>query len=311
MKKHKTLLISLVLILSLVYLFFGISMNNIKYILMRRGSRLIAIYVVSYLVNTSTVYFQSMTNNRILTPSLLGYDRLYMLIQVVVVMILKQYISNISLFLVCVIVMTLFSTVLYSTILKKVNGDLYILLLIGTLVGTFFGSITSYLQLMMDPNEFSIIQNQGFASFNAINVNVLGLACLLVLPTLVLQAYLSKSHDVVALGQNHAKNLGVNLGRFYKGALILISIDISIATALVGPISFLGLLTTNLGKEIEPSYRSKDLIFTSTFVSICLLLFAQIVFERIFKFNTSITVIINILGGIVFIWLMFKERFND
>lgn len=311
MKKHRVILVSLVTLLSLIYLFYGISTKNFEYILIRRGTRLIAVYVVSYLVNTSTVYFQNMTNNRILTPSLLGYDRLYMLIQVIVVMILKQYISNMSLFVVCVVVMTLFSTVIYSYILKKVKNDLYILLLIGTLVGTFFGSITSYLQLMMDPNEFSIVQNQGFASFNAINVNVLGMACLLVLPTLVLQYYLSKSHDVVALGQNHARNLGVNLEKFYKGSLILISIDISIATALVGPISFLGLLTTNLGKEIEPSYRSKDLIFTSTLVSVSLLLMAQIVFERIFKFNTSITVIINILGGIVFIWLMFKERFND
>ncbi|QIK70477.1 iron chelate uptake ABC transporter family permease subunit [Erysipelothrix sp. HDW6C] len=308
--KRKYILPIICIGLSLIYLLIGVNANNIVYLMYRRLTRLIAVAFVSLLINIATVYFQNMTNNRILTPSLLGFDRLFMLIQVIIVFFVKQYVSSMTLFVIVVTVMTLISVLIYTVVLRVIRTDLFTLLLVGTVMGTLFGSITSTLQMMMDPNEFSIIQNQSFASFNAINVDVLWVGMVLSLVGFWAVWKLHKQVDVVALGETHARNLGIDVRKFQYYALIMIAVFISITTALVGPISFLGLLTTNIARESIKGFRTREIVKYGTYLSIALLVAGQLIFERMLHFNTSISVVLNILGGIYFIRLMLKERFS-
>ena len=113
--------------------------------------------------------------------------------------------------------------------------------------------------------------------------------------------------DVISLGKEHAINLGVNYDKVVKKMIIVVAILVSISTALVGPITFLGLLVTNVTKQIFRTYKHSYLICSSILISILTLVSGQFLVERIFTFTTTISVIINFIGGVYFIYLLLKE----
>ncbi|GEN32931.1 hypothetical protein ADA01nite_03910 [Aneurinibacillus danicus] len=118
----------------------------------------------------------------------------------------------------------------------------------------------------------------------------------------------AKYLDVLSLGREQAINLGIDYDHVVKRLLIIIAILISIATALVGPITFLGLLVANVAYEFLKTYKHKYLIVGSIFISIIALLGGQLIVERVFTFSTTLSVIINFIGGVYFIYLLLREN---
>jgi iron complex transport system permease protein len=282
------------------------------YILPRRGKKLLAILLTGTAIAFSTVVFQTITNNRILTPSIIGLDALYMLLQTLIVFIFGgtglTLMSKNFRFILAVSLMVLFAGLLYRMLFRKEGRNIYHLLLIGLVCGTFFSSATSFLQKLIDPNEFLVIQDKMFASFNSVNSDILILAMIGVLLTTVYFARFAKYLDVLALGREHALNLGISYEYVVKRMLIVVAILVSISTALVGPITFLGLLVANVAYQFLNTYRHKTLIFGAALISIIALISGQLIVERVFTFSTSLSVIINFTGGVYFIYLLLKEN---
>lgn len=310
--KAKTgLLAILSLILIAAFLFYDVG-PNWEYVLEKRTFKVIAIVLTGAAIAFSTVVFQTITNNRILTPSILGLDSLYLLIQTVVVFIfgsttLTKMDNNLH-FLLTVGLMVLFAGVLYKILFKRNDQNIYFLLLIGLIFGTFFESFSSFMQVLIDPNEFQIVQDKMFASFNNIKTDLLVLATVLILLVSLYFARFMKYLDVLALGRDQAVNLGVDYDYVVKRLLVVVAILISVATALVGPITFLGLLVVNVTYEFLKTFRHIYLIFGSIFIAIIALVGGQFIVERIFTFSTTLSVIINFIGGVYFIYLLLKEN---
>ncbi|NWN97983.1 MAG: iron chelate uptake ABC transporter family permease subunit [Bacillus sp. (in: Bacteria)] len=310
--KTKTwLLAALSVIFICLFLFTDIT-GNWEYILERRTYKVAAIILTGVSIALATVVFQTITQNRILTPSILGLDSLYMLINTFIIFVfgsttLTSTDKNIQ-FIVIVAIMILFSGLLYKLLFKRDEQNIYFLLLIGFIIGTFFDSFSSFMQVLIDPNEFQIVQDRMFASFNNINTDVLLLATVLIILTLLLFLRLFKYLDVLALGRDHAINLGVDFDYVVKRLLVIVAILISISTALVGPITFLGLLVSNLAYEFLKTYRHFYLFLGASLISVVALVGGQLVVERIFTFSTTLSVIINFIGGVYFIYLLLKEN---
>jgi len=282
------------------------------YILPKRGKKLIAILLTGTAIAFSTVVFQTITNNRILTPSIIGLDSLYMLLQTIIVFVfgstaLTLMSKNLQ-FMMAVGFMVLFALLLYQILFRKEGRNIYYLLLIGLIFGTFFSSLSSFMQKLIDPNEFLIVKDKMFASFNNINSDILLLALAGVFLTGIYFARFNKYLDVLALGRDHAVNLGISYDDVVKRMLIVVAILISISTALVGPITFLGLLVANVAYQFLNTYRHKQLIAGASLISIIALVGGQLVVERVFTFSTSLSVIINFIGGVYFIYLLLKEN---
>jgi len=310
--KTKTwLLAALSVIFICLFLFTDIT-GNWEYILERRTYKVAAIILTGVSIALATVVFQTITQNRILTPSILGLDSLYMLINTFIIFVfgstkLTSTDKNIQ-FIVIVAIMILFSGLLYKLLFKRNEQNIYFLLLIGFIIGTFFDSFSSFMQVLIDPNEFQIVQDRMFASFNNINTDVLLLATILIILTLILFLRFFKYLDVLALGRDHAINLGVDFDYVVKRLLVIVAILISISTALVGPITFLGLLVSNLAYEFLKTYRHFYLLLGASLISVVALVGGQLVVERIFTFSTTLSVIINFIGGVYFIYLLLKEN---
>ncbi|WP_285768297.1 iron chelate uptake ABC transporter family permease subunit [Peribacillus sp. SI8-4] len=292
------------------YIFWDLG-PNWDYALPRRIVKIIAIIVVGCAIAFSTVIFQTVTNNKILTPSILGLDSMYMLIQTGVIFLFGSthiLIMNKNLnFLLTLAVMLIFASLLFKFMFKK-ERNIYFLLLIGIIFGTLFGSMSSFMQVLIDPNEFQIIQNKMFASFNNVNTDLLTLSIILMIAVMIYFMRFMKYLDVMSLGRDQAVNLGVDYDFVTKRVLIVVTILISISTALIGPITFLGLLVANVAYQFIKSYRHKHIIPGAMLISVIALAGGQFIVERIFTFSTTLSVIINFIGGVYFIYLLLKEN---
>ncbi|MFJ8070313.1 iron chelate uptake ABC transporter family permease subunit [Peribacillus sp. NPDC096447] len=309
-KSRIIILAVLAAVLTAGYIFWDLG-PNWDYALPRRVIKIIAIIVVGCAIAFSTVIFQTVTNNKILTPSILGLDSMYMLIQTGVIFIFGSthiMIMNKNLnFLITLAAMLIFASLLFKFMFKK-NRNIYFLLLIGIIFGTLFGSMSSFMQVLIDPNEFQIIQNKMFASFNNVNTDLLTLAIILMIAAMIYFMRFLKYLDVMSLGRDQAINLGVDYDFVTKRVLIVVTVLISISTALIGPITFLGLLVANVAYQFIKSYQHKFIIPGAMLISVVALVGGQFIVERIFTFSTTLSVIINFVGGVYFIYLLLKEN---
>ncbi|MCQ6561134.1 iron chelate uptake ABC transporter family permease subunit [Paenibacillus mendelii] len=286
--------------------------GNWDYVLERRGKKILAILLTGGTIAFSTLVFQTITNNRILTPSIIGLDSLYLLIQTVIVfsfgsMTLTMMNKNLH-FLLSVGLMVMFAGVLYKILFKREGNNIYFLLLVGIIFGTFFSNIASFMQMLTDPNEFFTVQNKMFASFNNVNTDLLLISIAAIALTIGYFMRYAKYLDVLSLGKDHAVNLGIDYDFVVKRMLLVVSILVAIATALVGPITFLGLLVVNVTYQYIKSFRHRHLIPSAMLISIVALLGGQLIVERVFTFSTTLAVIINFVGGTYFIYLLLKEN---
>lgn len=310
--KRKIILLGIIsIIVILLFIFIGVNKNNLSYVVPKRSLKVLTIGLTAGSIAFSSMIFQTITNNRILTPSVLGLDSLYMFIQTFVVFIFGS--KNVTVmnrnvnFIISVSVMVLFSMVLYKLLFKKEEKGIFFLLLTGLIFGTLFQSLSDFMQMVIDPNEFLMIQDKMFASFNNINTDILLISIIGILLVIAYAYDYFKVLDVLSLGKEQAINLGISYNKVVKRMLIVILILVSISTALVGPITFLGLLAVNLTYEYIRTYKHKYLIITSIFISIIALVGGQFIVERLLNFGTPLSVIINFTGGIYFIHLLLKE----
>jgi len=310
--KKKTIgLFIVATILALLYIFYDLT-GNISYILPRRIIKVVAIILTGGAIAFSTTIFMTITNNRILTPSVMGLDSLYLLTQTVIIFLfgsksLVMMNSHLN-YMLSIGVMMLFSLLLYQFLFKGEQNNIYFLLLIGIILGTFFSSFTSFMQVLIDPNEFMVAQDRMFASINNVNTDLVYLSLGIIGIVIVYFLRFYKYLDVIALGKDQAINLGVPYDYVVKHLLIIVAVLISIATALIGPITFLGLLVVNVAYEFLKTYRHFYIILGSVGISIIALIGGQFIVEKIFTFQTTLSVIINFIGGTYFIYLLLKEN---
>ena len=309
-KLRLILLAAAALIVIALFIMYGLNSRNYSYNLYRRIPKIIAICITGISIAVSTVIFQTITNNRILTPSILGMDSIYTFVQTAVaflfgidsIMITDSKIN----FLFSVTAMTLFSILLYKFVFTK-NNNIFILLLVGIVIGTLFRSLSSFMKVLIDPSDFILIQSKLYASFNNINIRILAVVIIMLLLIFVFMYKDFKVLDVMNLGRDISINLGVEHDKKVKKFLVFVALLVSISTALVGPVTFLGILVSNLSYEIFKTYKHSILILGSSLISIIALVYGQFLVERILNFSTTVSIIINFIGGSYFIYLLLKE----
>lgn len=302
-------------ILTLCYVLIGLNDFNIGYFLPLRIKKVTTILLVSYCIGASSTIFQTITNNKILTPSVMGLDALYMFIQTVVIyffgsqqLVMMQGYTD---FIISVGFMILLTLMVFFLLFKKESSNVYFIVLAGMVIGGLFNGLSTFMQVLLDPNEFLILQGKMFASFNNINNDLLWISMAITIFTIGWNWKSISSLDVISLGREEAINLGVDYYRMVRKEWIIIALLVAVSTALVGPITFLGILLVSLSRQMVASYKHRHLIVEASLLGFVFLMLGLVVVERIFNFGTTISVIINFVGGIYFMYLMIKESKND
>lgn len=308
------ILIGIVIISAIFYQFYGVKTEYFSYAMSIRTPKLIVMLVTAFCIGSASVIFQSIIQNTIVTPCLLGMNSLYILIHTLIVFVLGStsfLVRNKTLsFTIDLIVMGIASVIIYGYLFKKTKGNVLYILLAGTVMATFFSSVTSTLQRIMDPNEYDTLQNALLASFHKVNSSIIVFSIVLIALIFFLLRKELSLLNVLTLGKNHAINLGINYDRSVRRLLLAVTLLIAIATAMVGPISFLGLIIANLARQLFKTYRHSYLILGSTLIGMVVLLIGQSLIEQVFNFSVNISVFINVGGGIYFLYLLLRNRGN-
>jgi iron complex transport system permease protein len=302
----------LVMIAAAAYEFIAVDARNWGYAIGARTPKLVVMLIAAFCIGSASVVFQTIIRNTVVTPCLLGMNSLYILVHTAVVFALGSanilVSSKTAFFAADMSIMGAAAVFIYGTLLRKTGGNILYVLLAGTVMATLFGSVTSALQRVMDPNEFLTLQNALIASFHKVNSEIISFSLAAIAGVIFFLRGDLALLDVIALGREGAVNLGVDYDRTVPRLLIGVALFIAIATAMVGPISFLGLIIANLSRQMFKTYRHSYLIFGSALAGMITLIAGQTLIERVFSFNANIGAFINVLGGVYFLFLLLKNR---
>lgn len=313
---RKLIIIGLVAVAAVVlYMTVGVRFGNpklFKYAMRIRSTKVIVMLIVAFCIGGASMVFQSVINNTIVTPCLLGMNSLYTLIHTGVVFFfgagsLVAGNTNVA-FAVDLILMGVVATLIYSYMFKKTNYNVLYVLLIGTVLSSFFSSIQTTMTRIMDPNEYDTLLATLVASFSNINSEIIIFAAVMMVIVIVALRKDLAVLDVITLGKDQAVNLGVDYDRTIKRLLLGVVLFIAIATALVGPISFLGLIIANLSRQFLKTYRHTQLILGSVLFGVILLIAGQLIVEQVFVYAIPISVFITVGGGLYFLYLLLMQK---
>ena len=281
------------------------------FVLPRRGMVLASLLLVAYSVGVSTLLFQTLTNNPILTPSVLGFDSLYVFLQTLLVAVLGgigySTLPQTGKFAFELAAMVGGSLLLFQTLMRQGGRDLARMILIGVVFGILFRSLSSLLQRLLDPEEFAVAQSNTFASFNTVNAKLLGVSAVIALVSAFFLWCERYKLDVLLLGRDQAVNLGLNYRRDMLWILFWIAVLTATATALVGPVSFFGLLVVALSDRFCGSIRHSLRLPMAFLTASVLLVGGQTVFEHLLGMKAVLSVVIEFAGGLVFLWLVLRK----
>ena len=280
-------------------------------IISRRSIQMLAMIISAILISSTSLVFQTMTQNRILTPSLIGFDAIFISVQTTIVFFLSSssifFVNPYLNFLVSAGLMIVVSLALYRLILKKNKNNIIFLLLVGMVLSTLSRSFASFLQTVMDPDEFQSLTIRTEVSITNMNLSIIWLA----LPLMIIIIYLLmkdyREYDVMTLGEHNAIGLGVRYAKKMNTSLIYMALAMSISTALIGPISFLGLISVNAAREMLKDYKHLPLFLASSMITVIFLVLGQGIIAET-GYLTTVTVLISMVGGIYMIYLILKEN---
>ncbi len=136
----------------------------------RRADAVIAMAIVAACQAVATVAFHTVTNNRILTPSIMGFESLYAAINTATIFFLGATglteARNMGTFLFQMAVMIVLSLILYSWLLTNRSNNMHAMLLVGVVIGGGLGSLSTLMQRMLTPSEFDVLTARLFGSVN-------------------------------------------------------------------------------------------------------------------------------------------------
>ena len=309
------ILVALMLLAALFFMIVDVNFSNPKFFwfsMKIRTPKLLAMLIAAFAIGAASIVFQSVINNTIVTPCLLGMNSLYTLLHTVVYFAFGSTsflaVNENAAFIVDLLLMIVVATFIYGYLFKKTNYNVLYVLLIGTVLTSFFGSIQETMVRVMDPNEYDALLLTLVAGFENINGGII-FSCIVLLALLafILRKDLALL-DVITLGKDQAINLGVDYDRCIRRLLMGVTACIAIATAMVGPISFLGLIIANLGRQIMRTYRHTHLILGASLFGMMALVASQCLLEHVFAYAVPVTVFVNLGGGMYFLYLLLKKK---
>jgi iron complex transport system permease protein len=277
-----------------------------------RTPKLIAMIITAFSIGAASIIFQSIINNRIVTPCLLGMNALYTLIHTVVYFFAGAasiFVCNANAsFAMDLVLMGITATLVYSYLFKKTKHNVLYVLLIGTVLSSFFSSVQNTLTRIMDPNEYDALLSTLVASFSNINSEIIIFSVIVLAALAVIFRKELRLLDVLTLGKDQAINLGVDYDRCIRRLLLGVTLCIAVATAMVGPISFMGLIIANLSRQFLKTYRHTQLVLGSAMFGMIVLIGGQILVEHVFSYTIPVSVFITVGGGIYFLYLLLTNK---
>lgn len=301
---------SITVLVLLAFLFLFVR-GSFSYSVGLRATMLGGMTVAAFTQGIGTVVFHTITQNRILTPSIIGFDSMYVLMQTLMVFVFGGTVisqtEGIPKLIAQTALMVVFATLLYRWLFSGRFGSLFLLLLAGVVIGMAFSSLSGFLQRLLSPTEYDVLSVKLFGRISAVNPEYLPLAfgvCLVIGVVLWRRRF---RLDALLLGRDQATSIGVAYKRELTLMLMLIAIMIAFSTALVGPLTFYGFIVATLAYQLAGSHQHRFVMPMAFLLGLITLAGGQFIMQHVFYAGGFLTVIIEFLGGILFIILLLRK----
>ncbi|WP_321347964.1 iron chelate uptake ABC transporter family permease subunit [Halopseudomonas oceani] len=300
-----------VAMLALTFLLLNSGLD-FDYVIPKRLGRLVAMVIGGICIAWSSILFQTVTGNRILTPAIMGYEAVYLLLQSLLILALGAQ-SLVMLgangnFAISVLLMLTYSWAIHRWLFRDGRQNLYFLLLLGLVLTMVISTLTQFIQFTVSPGEFSILLGFSQASFGKAEPAQLIISSLLVTAVWLVFRRNLPTLDVLSLGRDQAISLGVDYQRSVQGYLALIAVLVAISTSLLGPTAFMGIFVANTTYALTRSFKHRLTLPMGCAVAISLFIVAQLAVEHLFNYRTSVGILINLVCGAWFLMLMVRSR---
>lgn len=284
----------------------------IAFILSLRVEKLAALVLVGAASGAATVIFQTIAANRLLTPGIVGFDALFVFIQTALVMVLGgtafNALPDLPKFITETVLLVGAAMALFGLVFRKGAEDVIRMILTGVILGVLLRGLAQFAQRLLEPSEFAVVQQATIASFNAFEAGKLWIGGAMLGMTLLVAWRMSPALDVAGLGRNKARSLGLRHDRLVLGGLAVVAVLVSVSTALVGPVTFLGLLAASLAHAALRDHRHTVLIPAAAVIGASILVAGQLVFERLLGLQSALAIVVEIAGGVLFLALVLVRR---
>ena len=141
--------------------------------------------------------------------------------------------------------MAVMAIILFSSTLVR---DGVMLLVIGIMVGYLSSSVVTLLNYSATEQGIRSFMLWGMGSLDGVTPSLLPLYVTITLAALVLSLLMVKPLNLLSLGDNYARNLGLNTRRARNYALLLTGLLTAVVTAYCGPIAFIGLAVPHIAR---------------------------------------------------------------
>ena len=304
----------IVVLLVVVYLLIP-SKNSTtvsNFILQRRLFKLLVMVIVSCAIPISTISFQTVVQNRFLTPGVLGIESLFVFIQSGLYyfesLVGLKVEQSALIYTVTITIQIMLLLLLMNVSKGMMLSNFKVLLLLTMAFSMLLRNASTFLQVLMDPNEFDKLQSSLYPSFQKMNAQPILIFGALVLFGLLMIVFFKLRHklDALHLGVDGAKMLGINTKRLSNVVIVIVIIMTSLSTILVGPLQFLGFMIANLTYQLTKEYKHGVLWLFSAILGLVIVLSAQLIVERVFLLTIPISVFIEGIGGVLYLILLVK-----
>lgn len=283
-----------------------------NYILQRRLLKLLVMVIVSCAIPISTISFQTVVQNRFLTPGVLGIESLFVFIQSGLYyfesLVGVKVEQSVIIYSVTIAIQISLLLLLMNASKELMLSNFKVLLLLTMAFSMLLRNASTFLQVLMDPNEFDKLQSSLYPSFQKMNAQPMMIGVSICLFVLLMMVFYKIRHqlDALHLGVDGAKMLGINTKRLSNVVIVVVIIMTSLSTILVGPLQFLGFMIANLTYQLTKEYKHGVLWLFSAVLGLVIVLAAQLIVERIFLLTIPISVFIEGIGGVLYLILLVK-----
>ncbi|MDR0730447.1 MAG: iron chelate uptake ABC transporter family permease subunit [Treponema sp.] len=291
----------------------GMAMTRGAYasIMARTIPSLIGMGLSAALVAVLSLAFQTVTESRVLTPSMIGFDSVFIATQTILVFVFGAsnplFADSALNYLLTSGVMVTVSVAMYGILLRKNKNNIVFLLLFGLIFSGIVRSGVNYIEVLMDPDEFQQVRSATSVTVNNMNTAIIFItAPLMILLTAIMLAR-SRIYDVMSLGEANAVNLGIAYTTELRLNLLLIAAGMSVVTAMIGSLTFLGLIAVNISRELFKTYRH-GILFAGAALTACLILIAGQALVELLEYAVPVTVIIDLGGCSYMFYLILREN---
>jgi iron complex transport system permease protein len=255
--------------------------------------------------------FQTITESRVLTPAMIGFDSVFIATQTILVFAFGAgtplFANAAANYLISAGVMMAVSMAMYGIILRKNKNNIVFLLLFGLILAGIVRSGVNYVEVLMDPDEFQQVRSATSVTVNNMNTSLMGITVPLIILLAALVMARHRIYDVMSLGEANAKSLGTAYTAELHLNMLIIAAGMSVITAMIGSLTFLGLIAVNISRELFKTYRHKILFAGSALIASFILIAGQALVEVV-EYAVPVTVIIDLAGCSYMFYLILREN---